>query len=153
MPYDVFPVADGDVIIATGNDGQYRKLCDVLGVAELGRDPRFATSKDRVVNRVAFNETFYPIFRRFTRGDLLPQLDAAGVPAGPINTIGEVFADPQIVHRGMRIDIDNPLAAKGTTPGLRAPIVMDGAPLAAERPAPGLGQHTDEVLSDKDWGG
>ena len=153
VPYDVFPAADGDVIIATGNDGQYRKLCDVLGVSELARDARFATSKDRVVNRVAFNETFYPIFRRFTRGALLPQLDAAGVPAGPINNVGEVFADPQIVHRGMRIDIDNPLAANGTTPGLRAPIVMDGAPLASPRPAPGLGQHTDEVLRDKDWGG
>ena len=153
VPYDVFPVADGDVIIATGNDGQYRKLCDVLGVPELGRDARFATSKDRVLNRVAFNETFHPVFRRFTRGDLLPRLDAAGVPAGPINNVSEVFADPQIVHRGMRIDIDNPLAANGSTPGLRAPIVMDGAPLASRRPAPGLGQHNDEVLSDKDWGG
>ena len=153
VPYDVFPVSDGDVIIATGNDGQYRKLCDVLGVPDLGRDPRFATSKDRVLNRVAFNETFYPVFRRFTRAELLPRLDAAGVPAGPINNVGEVFADPQIVHRGMRIDIDNPLAAKGTTPGLRAPLVMDGEALAAARPAPALGQHNDDVFSDRNWGG
>lgn len=153
VPYDVFPVADGDVIIATGNDGQYRKLCDVLGVPDLARDPRFAANKDRVLNRAAFNETFHPIFRRFTRAELLPRLDAAGVPAGPINNVGEVFADPQVVHRGLRIDIDNPLAAEGTTPGLRAPIVMDGKPLASPRPAPGLGQHNDDVLGDKDWGG
>jgi crotonobetainyl-CoA:carnitine CoA-transferase CaiB-like acyl-CoA transferase len=153
VPYDVFPTADGDVIIATGNDGQYRKFCDVLGVSELGRDPRFLTSKDRVANRAAFNETFHAIMRRIPRAELLPKLDAAGVPAGPINTIGEVFADPQVVYRGLRLDIDNPLAAKGTTPGLRAPIVMDGKPVASSRPAPGLGQHTQDVLTDKNWGG
>jgi crotonobetainyl-CoA:carnitine CoA-transferase CaiB-like acyl-CoA transferase len=153
VPYDVFPVADGDVIIASGNDGQYRKLCDVLGVNALGTDARFATNKDRILNRAEFNETFYPIFRRFTRAQLLPQLDAAGVPAGPINTIGDVFTDPQVTHRGMRIDLDNPLAASGATPGLRSPIVMDGKPLASKRPAPGLGQHNDDVLRDVNWGG
>jgi crotonobetainyl-CoA:carnitine CoA-transferase CaiB-like acyl-CoA transferase len=153
VPYDVFPVADGDIIVATGNDGQYKRLCEALGAPELASDPRFLANKDRVRNRVAFKEIFHPLCRRFARDELLPRLEALGVPAGPINSIGDVFADPQIIHRGMRIDIDNPLAAAGSTPGLRAPIVMDGAPLASPRPAPGLGQHTQDVLADVNWGG
>ncbi len=104
-------------------------------------------------NRVAFNEIFHPLCRRFTRAALLEKLEALGVPAGPINSIGDVFADEQVVHRHMRIDVDNPHAPSGATPGLRAPIVMNGEPLAAPRPAPGLGQHNDEVLGDKNWGG
>ncbi len=153
VPYDVYPVADGDIIIASGNDGQYRKLCDVLGVPYLAQDPRFLLNQDRVRNRAIFDETFHPILRQFMRTDLLSKLDAAGVPAGPINNVGEVFRDPQVVARGMRLEIENPLAASGATPGLRSAIVMDGAPVAAPRPAPGLGQHTQEVLADKNWGG
>lgn len=153
VPYDVFPVADGDIIVATGNDGQYRKLCEALGAPDLANDPRFLANQDRVKNRVAFNDVFHPLFQRFTRAALLPKLEALGVPAGPINAIGEVFSDPQIVARGLRLDIDNPLAAAGATPGVRAPLVMDGVKVAAPRPAPALGQHTDEVLSDPNWGG
>ena len=84
---------------------------------------------------------------------MLQKLDAAGVPAGPINSIGDVFADPQIIARGMELKIENPLSASGFTPGVRAPIVMDGQALCAPLPAPGLGQHNDEVLSDVNWGG
>ncbi len=153
VPYDVFPVADGDIIIATGNDGQYRKLCDVLGVPELVDDARFKTSKDRVMNRALFNEVFHPVTRRFVRADLLPKLDAAHVPAGPINTIGDVFKDPQIIARGIRIDVPNDKAKAGATPGLRSAIVMDGEPAAAARPAPALGEHTEDVLNDRNWGG
>lgn len=152
-PYDVFPVADGDIIIATGNDSQYRKLCEALGVPELGFDDRFVTNKDRVLNRDAFNETLHPLCRRFMRADLLGKLETLGVPAGPINAIGDVFADAQVVHRGMRIEVDNARAAEGITLGLRTPIVMDGEPLASSRPAPGLGQHNDDVFHDVDWGG
>ena len=153
VPYDVFPVADGDIIIATGNDGQYRRLCEALGAPELGLDERFLANRDRVRNRIVFNEIFHPLCKRFTRAALLEKLEAVGVPAGPINSIGDVFADQQVAHRSMRIDLDNPLAASGATPGIRAPIVMDGKPLAASRPAPGLGQHDDEVLRDVNWGG
>ena len=153
VPYDVFPVADGDIIIATGNDGQFRKLCEVLGEAALADDPRFLTMKDRSANRAIFNETFHPITRRFARADLLPRLDAAHVPAGPINTVPDVFSDPQVMARGMRIDTPNPLARAGTTPGLRSPIVMDGQPTVSARHAPALGEHTADVLGDPDWGG
>ena len=151
VPYDVFPVADGDIIIATGNDGQFRKLCAVLERPELADDPRFVTSKDRVNNRDVFNDVFQPLTRQFNRADLLPRLDAASVPAGPINTVADVFADPQVRERGMRIDIENPAAKTGSTPGLRSPIVMDGAPLYAQRPAPPLGAHTQDVLNDPAW--
>jgi len=151
VPYDVFPVADGDIIIAAGNDGQYRKLCDVLQRPDLASDPRFATSKDRVANRALFNEIFHPLTRRFSRADLLPLLDRAGVPAGPINSVEDVFADPQVRARGVRIDIANPRAAAGFTPGLRAPLIVDGAAMAAPLPAPALGAHTAEVLDDPAW--
>ena len=152
VPYDVFPVADGDIIIATGNDGQYRKLCDVMGVTALADDERFRTVKDRATNRAVFNEVFHPITRRFKRADLLPKLDTAGVPAGPINTVADVFADPQILARGVRIDTPNALAKNGSTPGLRSPLVIDGAPTQSPRPAPALGEHTQDVLTDRNWG-
>ena len=153
VPYDVFPVADGDIIIATGNDGQYRKLCAILGDAGLGTDPRYATMRDRVGNRAELTQKLHALTRCWRRADLLPALDKAGVPAGPINTIAQVFQDPQVVHRGMRLDLDNPLAQSGSTPGVRSPIVMDGSALHSVRPAPGLGQHSDEVLGDPNWGG
>jgi crotonobetainyl-CoA:carnitine CoA-transferase CaiB-like acyl-CoA transferase len=153
VPYDVFPVSDGDVIIAAGNDGQYRKLCEALGASGLGIDPRFAVSRDRVARRDELTTILHALTRRFTRAELLQKLDAAGVPAGPINSIGDVFADPQIIARAMELKIENPLSASGFTPGVRAPIVMDGQALCAPLPAPGLGQHNDEVLSDVNWGG
>lgn len=153
VPYDVFPVADGDVILATGNDAQFRKLCDILGAPEMGTDPDYATSKDRVKNRVALTAKLHALTRKTTRAELLPKLDAAAVPAGPINTVADVFEDPQVIHRGMRIDVDNPRAAGGSTPGLRSGIVIDGAPAASPRPAPGLGEHTAEILADPNWGG
>ena len=153
VPYDVFPVADGDIVIASGNDGQYRKLCDVLGAPDLAAHPDFALNRDRVKNRQDLTRRLHELTRRFTRAKLLPLLDAAGVPAGPINSVGEVFADPQVVARGMRMALDNPRAATGTTPGLRSAIVMDGTPVASARPAPALGQHTSEILADPDWGG
>ena len=153
VPYDVFPVADGDIIIAAGNDGQYRKLCSVLGQPELGIHPDYALSKDRVKNRVALTQVLHALTRKWARADLLPLLDVAGVPAGPINTVGDIFADPQVIARGMRLSLDNPLAKGGATPGLRSAIVMDGAPVASARPAPALGQHTQDILQDRNWGG
>ena len=153
VPYDVFPVADGDIIIATGNDGQFRKLCEILGASGLATDPRFIANKDRIQRRAELTEILHGLTRKFTRADLLPKLDAASVPAGPINSVEDVFADPQVIARGMRVDQPNPRAKGGTTPGVRSAIVIDGQPAAAERPPPDLGEHTADILNDKAWGG
>ena len=153
VPYDVFPVSDGTIIIATGNDGQFRKLVDILGAPELASDPAFASGKDRLRNRLDLTARLHALTRRFARADLLPKLDAGSVPAGPINDISEVFGDPQVRARGMRLNVPNARAKAGSTPGLRSAIVMDGVPAASARPAPGLGEHTDEVLADVRWGG
>lgn len=153
VPYDIFPVADGDIIIAAGNDSQFRKLCGVLGVPDLGQDAEFALSRDRVRNRGRLTGLLHDLTRRWTRAELLPKLDAAGVPAGPINSVGDVFADPQVQARGMRLTLDNPQASDGATPGLRSAIVMDGQAMASRLPAPGLDQHRDEILGDPRWGG
>jgi crotonobetainyl-CoA:carnitine CoA-transferase CaiB-like acyl-CoA transferase len=153
LPYDVFKASDGDFIIASGNDGQYRRLMHLLGRPELADDPRFRENKDRIANRVELTRILNELTAKFTRADLIERLEAAGVPAGPINTLSEVFADPQVVARGMRIDPVNERAKGGTTPGLRTPIVIDGMPAASSRASPGLGEHTHDVLSDPAWGG
>ena len=82
------------------------------------------------------------------REEILDKLEAAGIPAGPINDLQQVFADPQVIHRGMRLDLKNPAAKGGTSPGIRTPIVLDGTPMASERPAPRLGEHTEEILKE-----
>ena len=153
VPYDVFPVADGDIIIATGNDGQFAKLCAILGAPELAADPAYARSADRVRHREALTAILHGLTMRFTRAELLPLLDAAAVPAGPINSVAEVFVDPQVVARGLALSLDNPGAAAGTTPSVACPIVIDGVRATSHRPAPALGEHQAEVLGDPNWGG
>jgi crotonobetainyl-CoA:carnitine CoA-transferase CaiB-like acyl-CoA transferase len=153
VPYEVFPVADGDIIIATGNDGQYRKLCEILGAPELASDPRFLTNKDRVANRLAMTALLQALTRPRERSELLARLERASVPAGPINTVAEVFADPQVQARGMALHLPHPRAEGGSIPGVRSAIVIDGEPAASARPAPSLGEHEADVLSDPNWGG
>ncbi|WP_151718693.1 CaiB/BaiF CoA transferase family protein [Gemmobacter serpentinus] len=138
-PYAVFDCADGWIILATGNDSQYRKLCGVLGLPDLAEDPRFLTNADRVANRVEMTALLTAATRRFSKADLLAACEGAGVPAGPINDMAGVFADPQTQARGMQI-------APGGIPGVRAPMTFSGAELALDQPAPRLGQHQDEVL-------
>jgi crotonobetainyl-CoA:carnitine CoA-transferase CaiB-like acyl-CoA transferase len=91
--------------------------------------------------------------RAFTRADLLARLEARAVPSGPVNNLADTFADPQVIARGLRVDLPCPDAAAGSVPSVRGPIVMDGAPLVASRPSPGLGAHQDEVSRDPGWGG
>ena len=117
-PYQSFVCADGDLIIAVGNDGQFRKLCDVLALPLAG-DPRFATNPARVENRAALIAALTAVIVTWRKADLYEALEEAGVPAGPINTIAEVFADPQVVARGMAITRDG-------IPGVASPIVIDG---------------------------
>ncbi|MDR0809212.1 MAG: CoA transferase [Gemmobacter sp.] len=137
-PYAVFDCADGWIILATGNDGQYRKLCAILGLPDLAEDPCFLTNADRIAHRDEMTRRLTEATSRMTKTDLLASCEAQGVPAGPINDMAEVFADPQIVARGMQI-------APGGIPGVRSPFTFSGAELVLDRPAPRLGQHQDEI--------
>lgn len=132
-PYAVFPVADGWFILAAGNDGQFRRFCDLVGVAA---DPRFETNALRLANRDALSEVISTATRRWTKHSLLEALAAAGVPAGPINRIDEAFADPQIVHRGLVRAFDG---GEARVPGLRTPISFSDAELALGAASPRLG--------------
>jgi crotonobetainyl-CoA:carnitine CoA-transferase CaiB-like acyl-CoA transferase len=151
VPYQVFPVADGHIIIACGNDGQFRRLCRVLGQAWCD-DPAYATNPARVTNRAVLVPLITAVTKTRTKADLLAAFEAETMPAGPINTLPEVFADPQVLHRGMVLDLPEPGAIGGTVPSLRTPIVIDGEPMVAHMAAPRLGQHNNEVLSDPAWG-
>ncbi|CAN7313598.1 CoA transferase [Bosea sp. LjRoot90] len=153
VPYDVFPVADGHIIIATGNDGQWRKLCEVVGDAGFASEPDYLDNRSRVANRAALTARLNALTSRFLKLDLLAKLEAVGVPAGPINTIEEVFADPQVKARGVRVDLPSPAAKAGTIPTIASPIVLDGIRQVASRPSPRLGEHADEILNDPAWGG
>ena len=153
VPYEVFEVADGHVIIASGNDGQYRKLCEALGQPALGTDARYATNKDRISARAELVPVLNGLTRTFAKADLLARLEVAGVPAGPINGMGEVFADPQVVARGIRRDLAAPAARDGRIPTVASPIVMDGVRQVSVRPSPRLGEHNLDVLQDPAWGG
>jgi crotonobetainyl-CoA:carnitine CoA-transferase CaiB-like acyl-CoA transferase len=146
VPYQSFSVKDGHVIIGVGNDGQFRNLCTVLGRPELAADPRFATNRARVEHREALVPLITDRTRTFTRAGLLAALEAAGAPAGPINTVADVFADPQVIARGMRLDL--PMGEDATVPSVRTPILMSETPPAYDRASPRLGAHTDAILAE-----
>ncbi len=153
VPYQVFPASDGHLIVAVGNDGQFARFAVVLGAPELASDARFLTNADRVRNRDELIAVLVILTAKMPRAVLLAALEAAGVPAGPINSVAEVFADPQVVARGMRIELSDKAAEGGSIPGVRAPIVFDGEPAVAERSSPALGADTADVLADPNWGG
>jgi crotonobetainyl-CoA:carnitine CoA-transferase CaiB-like acyl-CoA transferase len=145
-PYEVLPVADGHIILAVGNDGQFRKFCAVVGLDDLGKNPDFATNAARVANRVALREAMLANLAVWQKSELLAALEKEGVPASPINTIGEMFDDRQANARGMRLDLKDRLG--NVLPSVRSPIVLSETPLAYERPSPRLGEHTDEILAE-----
>lgn len=149
-PYQVFAVADGHLMIAVGNDGQFARLCEVLGVEALSVDPAYRHNPDRVRNREMLIPLLIAKIAERTKAELTARLEAAGVPVGPINTVPEVFADPQVIARGMRVDVDAPAAAGGKVPAVRTPIMINGEPCVANRPAPQLGEHTDEIKKSLD---
>jgi crotonobetainyl-CoA:carnitine CoA-transferase CaiB-like acyl-CoA transferase len=137
-PYQVFPVADGHVIVAVGNDRQFQNFCTVLGAADIAGDPDFQTNASRLAHRARLTDALTARLAPFTRARILDELEQAGVPAGPINRIEDVFADPQVVHRGMRLDL---VAQDGSrVPGVASPIVIDGVRMASTLPSPMLGE-------------
>jgi crotonobetainyl-CoA:carnitine CoA-transferase CaiB-like acyl-CoA transferase len=141
-PYQTFPVRDGWVIVAVGNDGQFRKLCALLALPALADDPRFGSNADRVGNRDALTAALSPALALRGKDELLNALAAAGVPAGPINSVAEVFADPQVAARGLRLDL-------GGVPGVASPIVIDGERQVSDRPSPALDADREAVLGSK----
>lgn len=132
-PYEVFETSDGHIIIATGNDGQFQRLCELLGLDGMGTDPDYASNSDRVANRAAMNARIEAATRMRTRDELLAICEVHNVPAGPINTMEDTFNDPQVKARGMQIELDG-------VPGINSPFKFSGAELALHRPAPKLGE-------------
>ncbi|MFO1265489.1 MAG: CaiB/BaiF CoA-transferase family protein [Rubrivivax sp.] len=145
VPYQAFAVADGNVMLAVGNDAQFRRLCEVLGRPELADDARYASNAARVGARDELVPRLAALFATWPRDDLLARLEAAGVPAGPINTVADVFRDPQVRHRGLVCELPAAGVAGGGVPSVRTPIRFSAADLALGRGAPRLGQHTGEV--------
>lgn len=145
-PYEVMPTADGFLILAVGNDGQFRKLCDLLGIAAIANDDRFATNRARVAHKAEVRRLISAETTKWQKHDLLAACAQNAVPAGPINSIEEMFADPQVIARGLKIDLQ---AEDGTViPGVRNPIMLSETPLSYGRPSPGLGQHREDVLAE-----
>jgi crotonobetainyl-CoA:carnitine CoA-transferase CaiB-like acyl-CoA transferase len=142
-PYAVFPVSDGWFILAVGNDGQFARACAVLGLTAERDDPRFASNEGRLGNHEALTEAITAATRLWSRDTLLAALEEANVPAGPINSVNQALADPQIIARGMLVDADK--GGGGTLPALRAPIRFSGASLAPPRAAPLLGEDDARV--------
>ncbi|WP_170459899.1 CaiB/BaiF CoA transferase family protein [Ruegeria arenilitoris] len=132
-PYQVFDCADGHIIIATGNDRQYRRLCQVLNLPDMAEASEYLHNKDRLANRRTLIARLNGATATWAKADLLAACEAQGIPAGPINTLDEVMADPQVIARGMQIDLDG-------VPGIRAPFVFSDADLNLSRPAPKLGE-------------
>lgn len=149
-PYQVIETADGHIIIAVGNDGQFARICALLELEALPADPRFATNAARVENRAALTGLLSEKTRRWQRDDLVAACETANVPTGPINSIADAFADPQIVARAMRVDL--PDASGNAIPSVRMPVMLDGIAACADRPSPGLGEHTEEVLAELEAG-
>ncbi len=136
-PYQVFAVADGHVIVAVGNDSQFRKLCEALDATHISANALYQSNKSRVAHRLDLQGELQPLLKKHTRTATLALLESAGVPAGPINRIEDVFNDPQIIHRGMRLDLT---AADGSpVSGIASPIVINGERMAATSPSPHLG--------------
>jgi crotonobetainyl-CoA:carnitine CoA-transferase CaiB-like acyl-CoA transferase len=147
VPYEVFTVSDGFIIIAVGNDSQFTRLCEIIGLPDAACDPAFRTNENRVANRARLSELIAARTRTFERDTLLDRFAKAGVPAGPINSVADVFADPQAIARGLRLDLPCEAAASGSVPGIRSPIVIDGEPMVAQGASPCLGEHTAMVLA------
>jgi formyl-CoA transferase len=146
VPYQVFQVADGWVIVACGNDSQFRKFVQVGGHAELASDPRFQTNAERVHQRDTLIALIEPMMRNKSKAEWIALLEDAGVPCGPINDIAEVFEDPQVKARGMRLEVPHPKAGKVSVTA--SALKLSRTPVEYRRPPPGLGEHTAEVLWD-----
>ena len=149
VPYEAFPAADHAFILAVGNDGQFAKFCAAADAAHLSGDPRFARNTDRVHHR----DLLIPILQELTKqkpaAEWISLLEEVGVPCGPINTIPEVFADPHVQHRDMKIELPHPASGDGVVSLIGNPLKFSETPVHYERPPPTRGADTRNVLTDK----
>jgi crotonobetainyl-CoA:carnitine CoA-transferase CaiB-like acyl-CoA transferase len=146
VPYEAFATTDGHIMLAVGNDAQFARFCEVAARPELARDPRFATNTSRVQNRAELLAIISPILAGRASRDWIAALEAAGVPCGPINDLAQVFEDPQVRHRGMRVEAPHPIC--GTVPMVASPIRLSETPIHHDTAPPILGQHTRGVLRE-----
>ena len=144
VPYQPFKTSDGSVILACGNDNLFRKFCEVAGCTQYVEDARFATNGKRVENRVELTRLLQAIFAKRSTRDWVDALEAAGVPNGPINDVAQVFEEPQVKARKIKIELDHPVAGK--MPLVASPMRFSGTPIEHNLAPPTLGQHTEEVL-------
>lgn len=148
VPYQTFQAGDdGWIIVAVGNDGQFRKFVDIGGETALADDPRFATNPERVRHREVLVPLLAQMVRKFGKEDWILKLEGAGVPCGPINTLPEVFAHPQVQARGMQVDL--PHVSGGVARLVSSPMKMSETPVRAESAPPTLGQHSDDILRER----
>jgi crotonobetainyl-CoA:carnitine CoA-transferase CaiB-like acyl-CoA transferase len=146
VPYQVFAASDGHIIVAVGNENQFARMCNVIGRPELASDERFATNASRVNNRDELIAILQGIFVQRTMSDWLLALERAGVPCGPINTVADVFADPQVQTRGLKLDLPHP--SIGSVPSVANPIKYSATPISYSSAPPMLGADTDEILRE-----
>ena len=140
-PYQVFECSDGHIIIATGNDQQYQRFCDILQCPELGKNPKFMSNAKRVENRHELDEVLSRKTRKWKKAKLLKRCEVTSIPAGPINSLDEVFSDKQIIHRGMKLSLDG-------IPSIRSPIRFSESELNLDKPSPKLGEHNSVIFPD-----
>ncbi len=148
VPYQVFSAADGHLILAVGNDSQFRRFCELAGAPELADDPRYSTNSARVAHREELVARVEALLAVRPRAYWLEGLERVGVPCGPVNTLDQVFADPQVRHRGMQVQVPHPLAGSGHVDLIGSPLRFSRTPVTLRRAPPTLGQHTDEVLEE-----
>jgi crotonobetainyl-CoA:carnitine CoA-transferase CaiB-like acyl-CoA transferase len=148
VPYNVMAASDGHVILAVGNDTQFAKFCDFAGIAEVAKDPRYISNEQRVINRRALYALLEPVLKKKSQMAWVDGLAKLGVPCSPVNTVDQVFADPQVKARGMQMSMPHPLAATGKVDLIANPIRFSGTPIAYRQAPPFLGQHSEEVLSE-----
>ena len=146
VPYQTFRTSDGDIILACGNDNLFNKFCELAGCQALAQDPRFATNAKRVENRVEITAQLNAVFAKRTTREWVDALEQAGVPNGPINNLKQVFEEPQVVARGVKIEMQHPTAGK--VPLVASPMRFSATPVEYKLPPPTLGQHTEEILRD-----
>ncbi len=147
VPYQVFEVEDGHLILAVGNDSQFASLCQLINMPELAQDDRYRKNTGRVVNRESLIPLLATVMKTRKRDDWLADFEANNIPAGPINTIDQVYEDPQVVARELRLDLPHPLA--GSTPMTASPLRLSETPVQYRHAPPTLGQHSEEILRDE----